>query len=107
MRSRVLLVAAILLLLLSAACNKQVWTTANVSSYVAQELPDGSDRRHVTSFLDRRNIEHTDNAQDIVAIFRNKPSATESVHSDVQVTFHFGADGKLVSRKVEPTRTGP
>jgi hypothetical protein len=92
-----LLISAIQTLAFLAACSRQVWTASNVSSYVSQEVPDGSDRKQVTSFLDRRNIEHTDTAQDVVAVFRNKPSDTS--RTEIRVTFHFGSDGKLASKQ--------
>jgi hypothetical protein len=99
-RAVVTVLIAILLLTILDACSHHVWTTDNVTSYVTQELPDGSDRKQVTSFLDRRNIAHNDTAQDIVATFHNSPSDTS--HPDIIATFHFGPDGKLVSRQIRP-----
>jgi hypothetical protein len=84
---------------LLTACARQIWTPDNVNSYVSQEVPDGSDRKQVLSFLDRRNIEHADSQDEVVAVFANK-AATPS-HPDIKVTFHFGSDGKLASKQTE------
>ena len=109
-------VAAAMASLVVALCaqandNKTKMTTEQIETLVKQELPLGTSRSSVVSFLDRQGLEHSGHSPDapsdaVYAIFRDVQGSTSTVSKSLQVTFRFANHG-LSDYFFEELFTGP
>lgn len=116
MRRFLPVVTAALASLVIALCahaddNKPKMTTEQIETLVKQELPLGTSRSSVVSFLDKQGLEHSGHAagapSDLVyAIFRDVQGSTSTVSKSVQVTFRF-ANHRLSGYSFKELFTGP
>jgi hypothetical protein len=86
-------------------------TAAQIEATVKRQLPVGSSRDHVVSFLDKQGIEHSGHSvgapsEVIYAIFRNVQGNTLTTSKSVQVIFHF-TNQRLSDYSFKELFTGP
>ncbi len=91
--------------------NKSKMTTEQIETMVKKELPLGSSRDSVVSFLDKQGLEHSGHSPGapsdlIYAIFRDVRGSTLTTSKSVQVTFRFANRG-LSDYSFKEFFTGP
>jgi hypothetical protein len=126
MRSRVVLVVLFVLALCSVATvilawghwhRRNIWTritVAQVDSRITRDLPVGTSRAEVASYLHRNKINHSYYGEIAGTKYYNseialipRTASSGLVTTDVQIIFTFDQNMKLVSHQVHEVYKGP